>query len=77
MEILPCPRCHNKGKVYVEDVHSEEIYAYVGCNTDGCGFYVADVRRPKTTTVAKELLKIAAIRKWNAAVKTHKEKSGV
>ncbi len=73
LEISDCPICHAKGKVYLDDASPQEIIAWVGCGADGCGFYVPDVKAPRTTEIAKELLKLRAIRKWNESTKEYKE----
>lgn len=76
LAILDCPKCHAKGKVRLGEAHREEIYAYVYCNGEDCGFFVDDVETPTTTEVAKELLRIRAIRKWNTSVKEWKVING-
>lgn len=73
LEILPCPTCSKKAKIRTEDVYGN-VVVYVACD-EGCAFFVGDVQAPRTTEVAKELLRRRAIRKWNAEVKKHEERT--
>lgn len=74
LTILPCPICGGKGRLRVTGGNTEKPAAYIACDSDQlCGFFVDDVITDRNTEVAKELLRINTIKKWNAVVKECKE----
>lgn len=68
---LPCPKCKSLGILCLNyDSLMGRYGGYIICSLR-CSFFVKEISRPKTTELAKEILRSDIIKRWNKAVEAH------